>query len=304
MRVGITGSSGLIGSALVSALRARDNEVVRFVRPTSASDGEPVIRWDPSRQLVDEGDLRRVGGFDAVVHLAGAGIADRRWTTARKQEILTSRTSATSLLVGALGSMATGTPILASGSAIGYYGSRGDEVLDETSSPGDDFLAGVCAAWEAAAAPIAQRGTVVASLRTGIVMSDRGGALKKQLPLFRLGLGGALSSGRQWLSPISLNDEVRAILWVLDHRLAGPVNLVAPQPLTNADFTKSLARLVRRGAWARVPAFALKIALGDELATEAVLASQRVLPKVLLDSGFTFDSADITSILHAATQHN
>jgi uncharacterized protein (TIGR01777 family) len=304
MRVGITGSSGLIGSALVTALRANGNDVVRFVRPTSASDGEPVIRWDPSRQVVDESDLRRVGGFDAVVHLAGAGIADRRWTTARKQEILTSRTNATSLLVSALGSIATGTPMFASGSAIGYYGSRGDEELDETSSPGGDFLAEVCASWEEAAAPIAQHGTVVASLRTGIVMSDRGGALKKQLPLFRLGLGGVLSNGRQWLSPISLNDEVRAILWVLDHRLAGPVNLVTPHPLTNADFTKSLARLVRRSAWVRVPALALKIALGDELATGAVLASQRVLPRVLLDSGFTFDNVDITSILHAATHHN
>ena len=204
MRVGVTGSSGMIGSALVEVLRARGDEVIRFVRPDTASTGDRVVRWDPNVQLVDDGDLRRVGGFDAVVHLAGAGIANRRWSPSRKQEIRSSRIDSTSLLVRALLAMASGTTFLASGSAIGYYGARDDELLDESSSPGGDFLADVCVEWERATAPFEQSGAAVAHLRTGIVMSTRGGALKKQLPLFRLGLGGRLASGRQWLSPISL----------------------------------------------------------------------------------------------------
>jgi uncharacterized protein (TIGR01777 family) len=302
MRVGITGSSGLIGSHLVKALRERGDNVVRFVRPDSPRTDDDTVRWDPTRHMVDEGDLRRIGGFDGVVHLAGAGIGDRRWTPERKNDILASRTDSTTLLVSVLGSMNAGTPLLASGSSIGFYGSRGDEVLDETSAPGTGFLADVCAQWEAAAAPLAFTGTVVAELRTGIVMSSSGGALKKQLPLFRLGLGGTLSNGRQWLSPISLGDEVRAILWILDHRLRGPFNLVSPQPLTNKDFTKGLSRLVHRPALARVPAGALAIALGAGLTREAVLASQRVLPHALTESGFQFANRTIASILDASIQ--
>lgn len=298
MRVGVTGSSGFIGTALVEALRERGDVVVVFVRPTGPPGAKEAVRWDPSRQLIDEGDLRRVGGFDAVVHLAGAGIADRRWTEARKREILLSRTSSTSLLVHALQS--TGTDVLASGSAIGYYGSRGDEVLHEASGQGNDFLADVCRAWEVAALELAAHGSTVALLRTGIVMSRHGGALKKQLPLFRLGLGGALSTGQQWLSPISLRDEIRAILWILDQRIAGPVNLVCPEPLKNSDFTKLLAHEVHRPALARVPALALKIALGSDLATEAVLASQRVLPRILTETGFSFEDPTPKSIISSA----
>lgn len=300
MRVGITGSTGFIGSALTSALRARGDDVVRFVRPDSRYSDDEIIRWNPLKLSVDEGDLGRIGGFDAVVHLAGAGIADRRWSPQRKQEIVTSRTNSTALLVEALRATANGTPLLASGSAIGYYGSRGDEILDETSSCGGDFLAVLCAQWESAANVARQLGASVANLRTGIVMSTHGGALKKQLPLFRWGAGGQLSTGRQWLSPISLADEVRAILWVLDHRLEGPVNLVAPIPLTNHDFTKSLGTLLGRPTFARVPAFALKVALGGELATDVVLASQRVLPNYLINEGFTFTNDNVASILRAA----
>jgi hypothetical protein len=298
VRVGVTGSTGFIGSALVEALNERGDDVVRFVRPSKAATGD-VIRWDPDTQRVDDRDLRRVSGFDAVVHLAGAGLADRRWSPARKEELVRSRTASTTLLVAAL-TATSGTPVLASASAIGYYGSGGDEVLDETSSAGHGFLAGLCAAWEASAAPLRERGAAVAALRTGIVLDDAGGALKKQLPLFRLGLGGTLSTGRQWLSPISLVDEVRAILWVIDQRLDGPVNLVCPTPQTNKDFTKNLATTLHRRAVIKIPAMALKAVLGTELATEAVLASQRVLPRRLSDGGFVFKHADGPSIITAA----
>lgn len=297
MRVGVTGSSGFIGSALIEALRERGDHVVRFVRPESAPTSDTVVRWDPDVQLVDEGDLRRIGGFDAVVNLAGTSIGDRRWSSTRKSEIAQSRINATNLLARTLSSMASGPPYVASGSAVGYYGSRGDELLNETSGPGDDFLAGVCIEWEAATASLARAGATVAHLRTGIVMSAHGGALKKQLPLFRLGLGGRLASGRQWLSPISLHDQIRAILWVLDHQLPGPINLCAPIPLTNRDFTRALARELRRPALARVPSMALNIALGAELTRGAVLASQRVLPMTLLTSGFKFAHPSISSIL-------
>ena len=299
MRVGVTGSSGFIGSALVGALRERGDEVVRFVRPDSASATGDVVRWDPSRGLVDEEDVRRVGGFDAVVNLAGAGIGDRRWTTARKEEIRGSRIDVTTLLVRVL-SESSGTAFLASGSAVGVYGSRGDESLDESSTIGDDFLARVCVAWEAATKPLESAGTNVAHLRTGIVQSSRGGTLKKQLPLFHLGLGGTFGTGDQWISPISLRDEVRAILWLLTTRPSGAYNLVAPAALTNRAFTESLARQLHRPARLRIPSSALRVVLGRELVNDAVLASQRVVPTALLESGFTFEDSTIQQILSSA----
>jgi uncharacterized protein (TIGR01777 family) len=299
MRVGVTGSTGFIGTALVKVLEDRGDEVIHFVRPSSAKAKGRTIRWDPPRHVLDEGDLAAVGGFDAVVHLAGAGIADKRWSEARKNEILTSRTMSTALLVEALASTKA-TPVLASGSAIGIYGSRGDEVLTERSVVGDDFLADVCVAWEAAATPLGASGTSVALLRTGIVMGKGGGALARQLPLFRFGLGGQLSTGEQWISPISLHDHVRAILWTIDNKISGPVNLVSPEALTNREFTKLLAQLMKRPALARVPAFALKIVLGPELTTTAVLASQRVEPGILTQTGFSFDDATPRAILQRA----
>lgn len=298
MRIGITGGSGLIGGALICALEARGDTVIRFVRPDSSSNSNEAVRWDPSRDLVDEGDLRRVAGFDAVVHLAGAGIADKRWSSQRKQEIMASRVRSTKLLVSALSRV--DTAILASGSAIGVYGSRGDQILDESSPRGSDFLASVCANWEDATQGLEEKGATVAHLRTGIVMSCEGGALKKQLPLFRLGLGGALATGQQWLSPISITDEVRAIIWVIDQKLSGPVNLTAPEPVRNLEFTKVLAQEIHRPAFFRVPATALKIALGTELASEAVLASQRVIPKVLEESGFSFANPTIRDIISSS----
>ena len=296
MRVGITGASGFIGSALVEALEKRGDEIIRFVRPGSVYQ-QNVVHWNPSTHDIDENDLRRVGGFDAVVHLAGAGVADKRWTSARKNEILTSRTNATSLLVEALGSLPSGTGVLASGSAIGFYGSRGEESLTESSAPGDDFLATVCVEWENAANELAKTGTPVAILRTGIVMDKSGGALKKQLPVFRLGLGGKLGSGAQWLSPISLNDEIRAILWVLDNKLSGPFNLTSPKPLRNIDFTKQLGDALHRPTIVTAPAFALRIALGREMADEVLLTSQKVLPEALLESGFIFNDSESASML-------
>ena len=298
MRVGVTGSTGFIGSALVEALTERGDEVVRFIRPESAATSDSVIRWDPRRQIVDDRDLARVGGFDAVVNLAGAGIADRRWNAARKDELQRSRLDATTLLISTLRSMSSSTPQLLSGSAIGVYGSRSDEVLDESSTSGQDFLAQLCTKWEDASAPLRNQGTAVANLRTGIVMSRLGGALKRQLPLFRLGLGGPLGNGRQWLSPISLRDEIRAILWIIDHQMSGPVNLVCPTPLTNAEFARRLAQALHRLAIVRTPAAALKVVLGAQLTSEAILASQRVLPSALLESGFVFDDPDATSIIN------
>ena len=303
MRIGVTGSSGLIGAALVDAARERGDDVVRFIRPTSTPSSSTVIRWDPSAALVDASDLKKVGGLDALVHLAGAGIADRRWSHARKREILDSRTRSTELLATAVAALESGCAMVASGSAIGYYGSRGDEVLDESSARGGDFLADVCAQWEDATRGLEGLGTKVAHLRTGIVMSSKGGALKKQLPLFRLGLGGPLSSGRQWLSPISLRDQVRSILWIVDHGLEGPFNLTSPNPSTNADFTRTLARQLHRPAIARVPATALKLVLGSELTSGAVLASQRVHPARLVESGFEFEHLDTSAILRWAL-HN
>ncbi|MHB8380538.1 MAG: TIGR01777 family oxidoreductase [Acidimicrobiales bacterium] len=300
MRVGVTGSSGLIGRSLVEALRERGDTVITFLRTTSApSLGADVVRWDPERSHVDDADLKRASGFDAVVHLAGAGIGDHRWSTARKAEILASRIQSTSLLVRALGDVANGVKILASASAIGWYGSRGDAQLDETSSRGSGFLSDVCQSWEETASTLKDRATV-ALLRTGLVMSSRGGILKTQLPLFRLGLGGRYAAGSQWMSPISLSDEVRAILFVIDHEIAGPVNLTAPHALTNRAFTQQLARDLHRPAVFTVPRLALRAVLGEEMANELVLASQRVAPGVLQDAGFTFDHPDAASTIHWA----
>ncbi len=259
-----------------------------------------MIRWRPERDEIDEADLASVGGLDAVVHLAGAGIADKRWSAARRNEILESRTSSTALLARALPQMSHPPRVVASGSAIGIYGSRGDEILTEDSPPGRDFLADVCRQWEDAAQPLESAGILVPRLRTGIVMSARGGALKKQLPLFRAGLGGRLGSGHQWTSPISLRDQVRAILFLLESDLTGPVNLTSPEPVTNRDFTARLAAAVHRPGRATVPPFALRLALGSDLTNDALLASQRVLPSRLLDAGFVFDDATLDAVLASA----
>ncbi|MBW4030288.1 MAG: TIGR01777 family protein [Acidobacteria bacterium] len=300
MRVGVTGSTGFLGTALSAALEGRGDDVVRFVRPTSTPVAGARVRWDPERSLIDENDLAAAGGFDAVVNLAGTGIASHRWSAPYRRRVLTSRTTATALLVQGLSTLTSGVAVLVSGSAIGYYGDRGEEVLDETSSPGNDYVAEVCREWEGAAAPFARTGASLAFARTGIVLGRGGGVLERLSPLFRAGLGGVIGSGRQWMSPISLADEVAAITWLIDHQLSGAFNLVTPEPCTNRDMTVALARALHRPSVLRVPAFALRLTLGRELADNTVLTSQRVVPTALAASGFTFTSTDITSVVASA----
>ncbi len=300
MRVGVTGSTGLIGEALVRALTARGDEVVRFVRPSSRPVSGLQVRWKPAAHEIDEGDLQRIGGLDAVLNLAGTGIADHRWTPSYREALLTSRRDATSTIASLASLLPDGLPTLVSGSAIGYYGSRGDDLLDEQSARGTDYLSAVCDEWERASVGAAASGTKVSQVRTGIVLSRRGGALKKLLPIFRAGLGGDLSTGRQWMSPISLRDQVGAMLFALDNRLVGPLNAVAPEPCTNHELTVALARALGRPAFLRVPAIAMKVVLGGECATETVLASQRVVPTALLAAGFTFRDSDVRSALASA----
>jgi uncharacterized protein len=298
VRVGVTGSSGFIGRALSASLLERGDTVVAFVRPTTEHPSELCVRWDPSSAYVDETDLREVSRLDAIVHLAGAGIGDRRWSSNRKSLIVASRVESTSLLEHVERSLPEGVGFVASASAIGWYGDRGDEQLDESSTRGDGFLADVCHEWEGATSSLESRGVPVAHFRSGIVLSVRGGALKKQLPLFRVGLGATFGPGQQWMSPISLDDEVRAILWILDRQLTGPINLVAPTPITNRDFTHTLAGELSRRAFLAIPTVAVRAALGREMANELILASQRVTPQQLLASEFVFEHPDALRALH------
>jgi len=296
VRVVVTGSSGLIGGALVRALRARGAEVTTLVRRPPAGPGE--VRWDPAAGSLDGAVL---DGAVAVVHLAGAGIGDRRWSTARRHELVTSRVASTSLLARTLAELERPPEVMVSASAVGYYGDRGDEELTEDSDPGPGFLADVCRQWEEATVAASEAGLRVVRLRSGVVLSADGGALARQLPLFRLGLGGRLGDGRQWLSWISLTDEVRAILHVLDERsLRGAVNATAPEPVTNRRFTAALGAALHRPAVLAVPGLALRLALGGDLASEMVLAGQRVLPARLLGAGFGFHHRTVDLALAAA----
>jgi uncharacterized protein (TIGR01777 family) len=295
VKIAVTGASGLIGTPLVAALRDGGHEVVRFVRrePRLADEA----RWDPAAGSIDAAALENVA---AVIHLAGAGIGDRRWTDAYKREILDSRVDGTGLLASTLARMEYPPAVLVSGSAIGWYGDRGDEVLDETARAGSGFLADVTRAWEAAAAPAAAAGIRVAYARTGIVLSPAGGALRRMLLPFKLGVGGRLGSGDQWWSWITLHDEVRALVHLATASdLEGPVNLTAPQPSTNRDFVATLGRALRRPAVIPTPTFALKAILGSELADALLFQSQRVMPHRLLDDGFTFDHPELGAGLQA-----
>ena len=296
MRIGITGASGLIGSALVPDLRAHGHEVVRFVRGRAAgADERP---WDPSRRRLDPAAL---ADLDAVVHLAGAGVGDKRWSDARKAVVLDSRVDGTTTVAEAMAAAdGQGPRILLSASAIGYYGDTGDRVTDESGPTGEGFLAEVCRQWEAATKPAEAAGVRVAHLRTGIVLSSEGGIVGKQLLLYRLGLGAPLGSGRQWTSWISLRDEVAAIRHLLTADVSGPVNLVGPAPVTNRDFTKAMGRALHRPTLPiPVPGFVLKAAVG-QFAEEGILIGQRLVPKVLQDSGFDFADRDVDSALRAS----
>ncbi|MGA0356218.1 MAG: TIGR01777 family oxidoreductase [Ilumatobacteraceae bacterium] len=298
LTVAVSGSSGLIGSALLERLRQDGQTVVPMVR-RPAKDGE--IHYDPRNGVLDPESLV---GVDAVVHLAGAGIGDRRWTDRYRREILESRTLSTSLIAEAMASVASrgGPRVLLSGSAIGFYGATGDEELNERSTAGDGFLADVCRAWEAATSPAEDAGVRVVHLRTGIVLSPRGGALKKLLPLFRFGLGGRMGSGRQWQSWISLNDEVGAIVFLLTADISGAVNLTAPAPVTNAEFTKVLASTLSRPALVPVPSFGPKLLLGGELADALLFTGQRVLPERLTDAGYSFEHPTLSEALGTLLQ--
>ncbi|MEN9822720.1 MAG: hypothetical protein RLZ04_1146 [Actinomycetota bacterium] len=282
MRVIISGASGLIGSALATSLESDGHTVVRMVRRT-AGDGE--IQWDPATGLLAASDL---AGADAVVHLAGAGIGDRRWTEAYKREILDSRVKGTDLLARRIAECEGRPPVFLSGSAIGIYGPSDGSDLDESSPTSTDFLADVCRQWESATAPAEDAGVRVVHLRTGIVLTPRGGALAKMLPLFRIGLGGRFGNGRQWQSWISLDDEVGAIRHLLTSSLSGPVNLTAPAPVANSEFTKVLAGVLKRPALFPVPAIGPRLLLGRELADALLFTGQKVLPRALEADGYTF----------------
>lgn len=295
MDIAITGSTGLIGEALRAALLADGHRVVRVVRRSAGGPDE--ISWDPAAGRLDAGDL---AGLDAVVHLAGEGIAEKRWTDAQKQRILTSRTEGTGLVARAMAEAgAEGPKVLLSGSAIGWYGDRGDEVLTEASAPGTGFLADVCRQWEAAADPARDAGVRVAHLRTGIVLDPDGGVLAKQLPLFRLGAGGRIGNGRQYMSWIAIEDEVGAIRHLLDHDVEGPVNLTAPAPVTNRAFTEALGTVLHRPTVVPVPGFGPKLIFGGELVDELLLASQRVEPARLVEAGYTFAQPELGPALAA-----
>jgi uncharacterized protein (TIGR01777 family) len=293
MRIAITGSSGLIGTALRARLTRDGHEVVPVVRRAAGSDE---IAWDPEAGTLDPAAL---SGLDAVVHLAGAGIGDRRWTDAYKAEIRDSRTRGTNLLSEAIAACEDGPRILLSGSAIGIYGPRGDEELTETSPLGEGFLADVCRDWEASTGMAEAAGVRVVHLRTGIVLSPEGGALKKQLPLFRLGLGGRFGSGRPWQSWISIDDEVGAIVHLLGSEVRGPVNLTAPAPVTGKDFAATLGAVLKRPAVLPIPAFGPKLLLGGELADSLLFTGQRVLPAVLEADGYQFAHPTLEVALRA-----
>jgi uncharacterized protein len=283
MNILVTGASGLIGSALVSVLGAAGHDVIRLVR-TQPKPGEKAAHWDPLAGAIDVSGLQ---GVEAVVHLAGENIAER-WTAAKKAKIRDSRVKGTQVLCEALTGLAPLPKVLVSASAIGYYGDRGAEVLTEDSAPGSGFLAEVCRAWEAATEPAQQRGIRVVRLRFGVVLSAAGGALAKMLPPFRLGLGGVLGSGRQYMSWIALDDVVAAIQHaIVTDPLQGSTNVVAPQPATNQEFTATLGKVLGRPTILPMPAFAARLMFG-EMADELLLASARVQPAKLQASGYSF----------------
>ncbi len=299
-RVAVTGSTGLIGDALCRHLVARGDSLVRLVRrPTEAADER---QWDPAQGLLEPTTLE---GVDAVVNLGGVGIGDKRWTDEHKKAVEQSRVDATDTVSRALAHhlSSTGRRIhLVSGSAVGFYGDRGDEVLTESSPAGDDFLAGVVKRWEAATDPARDAGLDVALIRTGLVMSHRGGAFEPILRLARLGLGGPLGSGRQWFPWITLVDEVRAIVHLLDHpEISGPVNLAAPGEARQKDVAAALGRALSRPAILPAPRFAIRVAIGEF--ADSVLASQRIHPVALNESGFTFEHPDLASGVSWLLEH-
>lgn len=289
MRIAVAGSSGLIGSRLVSELRANGHEVLRLVRRPATAPTE--VQWDPAAGTVDDS---RLAGIDAIINLAGAGVGDRRWTDAYKAQILTSRVDATRTIAELAARLRPA--VLINASAIGWYGDTGDRAVDEAAPAGTGFLCDVVRAWESAAEPARQAGVRVVHLRTGLVVARGGGAWKRLYPIFQAGLGGRMGDGNQYWSFISLRDTVAAITFLLARQdIHGPVNLTAPQPATNREVTRAMAKALRRPALFPVPAAALRLVLGEF--SQEVLGSARVLPQVLTSAGFTFQDPDALSAM-------
>jgi len=294
MKILITGASGLIGQALTKQLNASGHTTVAAVRREPRRNDE--VQWNPA---TGEMSPSAFDGVDAVVHLAGAGIGDKRWTDSYKMEILQSRTLGTALLADTMASLDKKPSMFLSGSAIGIYGVRDDTELGEDAAIGTGFLADVCRDWEAASASASAAGIRTVLLRTGIVLSPKGGALKKQLPLFKLGLGGKFGNGKQWQSWISITDEVNAIIHLLTSNLSGAVNLTAPNAVTNAEFTRVLGSVVSRPAILPIPSFGPKLLLGGELADALLFTGQRVVPNALVADGFHFAHPTLDVALRA-----
>ncbi|MFE9875161.1 TIGR01777 family oxidoreductase [Streptomyces sp. NPDC005784] len=292
-RIVIAGASGLIGSALARSLSAEGHEVVRLVRREPRSPNE--VRWDPQRQRIDAVGLI---GCAAVVNLAGAPVAGRPWTRTYKRMIRDSRVLGTATLAEAVASLDEPPRVFVNGSAIGFYGDTDGRAVDESAPPGDGFLPSVCVEWEEATAPAQEAGVRTVLPRTGLVVAREGGAWARLIPLFRAGVGGRMGNGRQYWSYIALHDEVAAIRYLIDtESLSGPVNLTAPDPLTNGEITEAMGRVLRRPTLVSAPAPLLRLALGDM--AEDILGSQRVLPTRLLESGFTFAFPSIEGALRA-----
>ena len=296
MGIAVAGASGLIGTALVSHLESCGHQVVRLVRDR-ASRSDNTRYWNPATGEIEDDAF---DGIDGVVNLAGAGIGDRRWSERRKRELRLSRVDATELLVEAMSAAAAPPSVLVAGSAVGFYGDRGDEVLNEQSGPGTGFLATLTADWEAAAVAAESSGVRVVLARTGLVVSDHAPFLARMLPLFKLGLGGPLGKGRQWWPWIALADEVRALAFLLEAEVAGPVNLCAPNPVTNREFTRALASVLRRPAALAVPRFGPQLLLGRELADGLLFSSTKAHPLALANAGFEFRHPDLQPVLEDA----
>jgi uncharacterized protein (TIGR01777 family) len=289
MRIVISGSSGLIGTALVDQLRNKGHDVYRLVRRPAKAPSE--VTWNPANGEID---LTAIAGVEVMINLAGAGVGDHRWSEKYKAEILSSRINSTLTMAKAAAELKP--KVLINASAIGFYGDTADRKVDESSAVGEGFLADVVAQWEAATAVAESAGVRVVKIRTGLVVSAKGGAWARLLPLFKLGLGGRLGNGRQYWSFISLRDEINAIEYLIENsKISGPVNLTAPNPATNSEVTKAMAKVLRRPALLNVPSFALEIVLGEF--SQEVLGSNRVIPKVLLESGFKFSDPDIVSAI-------
>ncbi len=294
MNVVVTGASGLIGTALCDALRRRGDTVVRLKRSEDAA-GESL--WHPTEGMIDDGVI---ASADAVVHLAGAGIGDKRWSAEHRAAIRRSRLDGTRLIASSI-CRVDNPPLLVSGSAVGFYGDRGDEILSESSTPGDtdEFLVSVTTDWEHATKIAEDCSAAVAHLRTGIVMADTGGALQKMLLPFRLGLGGKVGPGTQWFPWVSIRDEVRAILFIIDNRLTGPFNVVSPGIVRQAEFARALGAVLRRPTVAPLPKFAGRALLGRDMADSLLFISQRVEPSRLIEAGFVFEDGELESTLQA-----